>query len=58
MILKRELKFLTYEVGCLKHVFSRHDLRFCHRNNAERRSTIGYSHKQAGDKTGTGFPEE
>ena len=58
MILKKELKLLTYEVGCLKHVYSHHDLRFCHGNNAERRSTIGYSHKQIEQKIGTGSPEQ
>ena len=54
MILKKELKFFTYEVGCLKHVCSHHDLRFCHGNNTERRSTIRYSHKQTGQEIGAG----
>jgi len=58
MILKKEQKFLTYEVGCLKHVCSHHDLRLCQRNNAERRSTIDYSHKQTGQKIVTGSPEQ
>jgi len=58
MILKKELKLLTYEMGCLKHVCSHHDLRFCHGNNAKRRSTIGYSHKQIEQKIGTGWPEQ
>jgi len=40
MILKKELEFLTYEIGCLKHVFSNHDLRFCHGNHVERRAQL------------------
>ena len=58
MILKKEHKFLTYEMGCLKHVCSHHDLRLCQGNNAERRSAIGYTHKQTGQKSGNGRPEQ
>ena len=57
-ILKKELKFLTYEMVCLKHVCSHHDLRLCQANNAERRSTTSYSHKQTGQKIGAGWPEQ
>ena len=53
MILNKEFKFSTYEMGCLKHACSLHDLRFCHGNNAERMSTIGYSHRHTGQKIGT-----
>jgi len=51
------MKFWTYEMECLKHVCSHHDLRLCQGNNTERRRTIGYSHKQTGQKIGTEWPE-